>query len=41
MKNQEKEACPTCEHVGGYCGGSRHPSCGCFDAKGRPAPLKK
>lgn len=25
-----KEVCPACAHYCGYCGGSGHPSCGCF-----------
>ena len=25
-----KEPCPVCTMTGGYCGGSGHPSCGCF-----------
>lgn len=24
------EPCPTCAALGGYCGGSGHPSCGAF-----------
>jgi hypothetical protein len=24
------EPCPVCDAVGGYCGGSGHPSCGAF-----------
>lgn len=31
-----QDPCPTCEQVGGYCGGENHPSCGLF-ADGRPA----
>ena len=30
-----RDSCPTCENVGGYCGGENHPSCGLFD-NGRP-----
>ena len=30
-----RDPCPTCEQVGGYCGGENHPSCGLF-ADGRP-----
>ena len=29
------ESCPICEQIGGYCGGSGHPSCGAF-INGRP-----
>lgn len=29
-EKERDEACPTCATVGGYCGGSDHPSCGCF-----------
>lgn len=25
-----RDPCPTCEAVGGYCGGEDHPSCGYF-----------
>lgn len=25
------EPCPACRHAGAYCGGSKHPSCGCFE----------
>ena len=30
MNRKEKEPCDVCQQVGGYCGGSAHPSCGCF-----------
>jgi hypothetical protein len=33
-----RHPCPTCEMVGGYCGGENHPSCGVFE-DGRPAAL--
>ena len=35
-----QDPCPTCEQVGGYCGGENHPSCGLF-AEGRPVAAKK
>ena len=33
-----RHPCPTCEMVGGYCGGENHPSCGLF-VDGRPVSL--
>jgi hypothetical protein len=35
-----QDACPTCEMIGGYCGGENHPSCGLFE-NGRPVPAQK
>jgi|GEM_PF-2422683 len=34
------DPCPTCEMVGGYCGGENHPSCGLFD-NGRPVAAQR
>ena len=34
------EPCEVCSLVGGYCGGSKHPSCGCFDERGVPCSLE-
>lgn len=30
MDERINEPCPVCSGVGGYCGGSGHPSCGSF-----------
>lgn len=35
MNEEMNEPCPVCTVVGGYCGGSGHPSCGAF-RDGRP-----
>lgn len=34
--NNYNEPCSVCAAVGGYCGGSGEPSCGCFDDNGNP-----
>ena len=35
-----RDPCPTCQMVGGYCGGENHPSCGLFE-NGRPVAAQK
>lgn len=40
MNTAAYDVCDVCATIGGYCGGSGHPSCGCFE-NGVAVPAKK